>query len=82
VAVGKVPLSCPFCGKKESERLVIEGHRMIVFACQFSPVVDMDIAEEKLQAYLKARYGGDKEYLSRQCNKLHMTMVVERSGVS
>ena len=76
VAHGKTLLHCPFCGQEESERCVIDGRKMIIFPCMFSPAVDGVVPEEGLQAYLQERYGKDGRYLRRQCQALHSVAVV------
>ncbi len=68
-------LRCPFCGQEESERAIIEGQRLIIFPCMFSPLVDANLPEEELGTYLHENYGGDPGYFRRQCDRLHLAVV-------
>jgi sarcosine oxidase delta subunit len=79
--MGESPLLCPFCGQRETERCVIEGRRLIVFPCMFSPLVDVNIPEESLQEYLDQRYRDKETFLRKQCAGLHMTMVVRENAI-
>ncbi len=67
-------LTCPFCGAAETDRLDLEGHRFIVFACLFTPNVDAASTEEELAAEIGrfARPGGSKSYFRGMCDRLHL----------
>ena len=68
-------LRCPFCGQEESERAIIDGQRLLIFPCMFSPLVDANVPEAELDAHLREHYGGDPGYFRRQCDRLHLAVV-------
>ncbi|MCL4324040.1 MAG: hypothetical protein M1144_01030 [Candidatus Thermoplasmatota archaeon] len=68
-------LLCPFCGREEAEREMIEGKRLIVFPCMFSPLVELSVPEDALQEHLNSTYGKDPAYFRRQCDRLHLAVV-------
>lgn len=80
VAMGGSPLFCPFCGQGETEQCIIEGRRLIVFPCMFSPTVDVNVPEDRLQEYLDQKYRGKETYLRKQCVGLHKAMLVRENG--
>ena len=67
-------LSCPYCGAPETARFDLEGHRFLVFACQFTPEVDASLGEEALAAHLTAVYrdSAGAGYFRRMCDRLHL----------
>jgi hypothetical protein len=66
-------LTCPFCGAPETDRLDLEGSRILVFRCLFSPTVDPALDEEALQAELKEHYAaGGGAYFRGMCDRLHL----------
>lgn len=72
-------LRCPFCGAPETERFEMEGRRIIVFPCLFSPVVPLDLPEADLAAHLQETYGSEgRAYFQRQCDRLHYFVAAGR----
>ena len=66
-------LTCPFCGAPETDRLDLEGSRVLVFQCLFSPSVDAALTEEELRTHLKERYAsGGGAYFRGMCDRLHL----------
>ncbi|MCI4352470.1 MAG: hypothetical protein L3K14_03685 [Thermoplasmata archaeon] len=67
---------CPFCGSPESDRVDLEGHRVLVFRCMFSPTVDPSWSEESLRAHLTETYGGQGgKFFRNTCDRLHLFVV-------
>jgi hypothetical protein len=66
-------LSCPFCGRPESARFELEGHRFLVFACQFTPEVEAGLSDREIQEALSGRFGSDgANYFRQTCDRLHV----------
>lgn len=64
---------CPFCGSEETARLDLEGRRVLVFRCLFSPTVDPALTEEALATELTGRYGANgSAYFRGVCDRLHL----------
>ena len=73
---GTGPLRCPFCGAPETERLRVEGRRVLIFACLFSPVVDPALPDPEIPRFLKEAYASEgNAYFRRQCDRLHYFML-------
>jgi hypothetical protein len=47
----------------------------------FSPMVDAEIPEEALQEYLDEKYRDKETFLRKQCEGLHMAMMVRENAV-
>jgi hypothetical protein len=72
-------LACPFCGRPETERLVIEGRMAIIFPCMFTPTVDPHLTEAELQLLLHDKYGAQGgEWFEHKCEELHLWVMKER----
>ncbi len=72
--VGVVPgvLACPFCGARETDRFEIDGRGFLVFACMFSPSVDLRRTDEEIAGLLSSEYGAQgSAYFRRTCDRLH-----------
>lgn len=70
------PLHCPFCGAAETERLLVEGRRVLIFACLFSPVVDPALPDAEIPRFLEEAYASEgNAYFRRQCDRLHYFML-------
>jgi hypothetical protein len=69
--------SCPFCGSPETDRLDLDGQRVLVFRCMFSPVVDPGLSEPELAAFLRGSFGtGEgRAYFRSMCDRLHLFVV-------
>ncbi len=68
--------TCPFCGAPETDRVDLDGHRVLVFRCMFSPTVDPALSEEALARHLVTAYGEPgSEYFRRACDRLHLFVV-------
>ncbi|HXQ48859.1 MAG TPA: hypothetical protein VN842_03670 [Thermoplasmata archaeon] len=66
-------MSCPFCGRPETARLDIEGHRFLVFECQFTPEVDPALTDLEIEERLSARFGTDgATHFRKMCDVLHV----------
>jgi len=66
-------LNCPFCGLPETARFDIEGHRFLVFACQFTPEVDPALTDPEIEERLRARFGTDgAPHFRKMCDTLHV----------
>ncbi|MGA8275245.1 MAG: hypothetical protein WB789_05310 [Thermoplasmata archaeon] len=66
-------LSCPFCGLPETARLDLEGHRFLVFECQFTPEVDPTLTDREIEEGLSGRFGTDGgAYFRTTCDTLHV----------
>jgi hypothetical protein len=66
-------LTCPFCGRPETARLDVEGHRFLVFACQFTPEVDPTLTDAEIAERLLGRFGTDGgAYFRSTCDTLHV----------
>ncbi len=76
VAQATMALRCPFCGQPETERVDVEGKRMIVFPCMFSPLIERGVPEGALQEHLDREYGQQEGYFRRQCDRLHTSLVL------
>jgi formate hydrogenlyase subunit 6/NADH:ubiquinone oxidoreductase subunit I len=46
----------------------------------FSPTVDVNVPEDRLQEYLDQKYRGKETYLRKQCVGLHKAMLVRENG--
>ena len=67
---------CPFCGAPESDRVDLEGHRVLVFRCMFSPTVDSTWSEETLRSHLTEAYAGQGgSFFRNTCDRLHLFVV-------
>lgn len=65
-------LRCPFCGAPETERLLVEGRRVLIFSCQFSPVLDPALPDPEIPRFLREEYAAEgNAYFRRQCDRLH-----------
>jgi hypothetical protein len=63
---------CPFCGVAESDRLDVDGRRILIFPCLFSPSVDPSLDEEALGRHLSETYrAGDATYFRGMSDRLH-----------
>jgi hypothetical protein len=66
-------LSCPFCGRPETARFAIEGHRFLVFECQFTPEVDPALTDVEIAERLNSRFGTDgATHFRKTCDALHV----------
>jgi len=66
-------LHCPFCGAPETARLDLEGHRFLVFQCQFTPEVEPTLTEPEIEERLVARFGHEgSAYFRKTCDALHV----------
>jgi hypothetical protein len=66
-------LSCPFCESPETARLDLEGHRFLVFGCQFTPEVDPSLTDAEIAARLSERFGHEgSAYFHKTCDVLHV----------
>lgn len=69
---GADALRCPFCGAPETERLLVEGRRVLIFSCLFSPVVDPALPDTEIPRVLREEYAAEgNAYFRRQCDRLH-----------
>jgi hypothetical protein len=67
---------CPFCGAPETDRVDLEGHRVLVFGCMFSPTIDPAWPEEEVQSHLTRTYSGTgAAYFRNTCDRLHLFVV-------
>jgi len=67
---------CPFCGSPETDRVDLEGHRVLVFRCMFSPTVDPTWSEETLRSHLSQTYGDQTgTFFRNTCDRLHLFVV-------
>jgi len=74
-------LHCPFCGADETDRLVLEGKRFVVFACMFTPQVDPAWSDAEVAAELsKAHPGGATPYFRGMCDRLHLYVTAGEGG--
>jgi len=63
---------CPFCGTSETDRLDLDGRRILIFGCLFSPSVDPALSEEALAEHLRTNFvAGDPSYFRGMCDRLH-----------
>ncbi|MGI0055662.1 MAG: hypothetical protein ACREBT_01115 [Thermoplasmata archaeon] len=68
-------LACPFCGALETDRFEIEGTRFLVFACMFSPSVDLALSDEEIARHLERDYGPKgSAYFRSMCDRLHLVV--------
>ena len=68
-------LACPFCGARETDRFEIDGQGFLVFACMFSPSVDLRRSDTELAAELASSYGGKASaYFRGMCDRLHLVV--------
>ena len=66
-------LHCPFCGNPETARIDLEGHRFLVFACQFTPEVEPALTDGEIEERLRATFGADgSSYFRKTCDSLHV----------
>ena len=66
-------LSCPFCGRPESARFDLEGHRFLVFECQFTPEVELGLTDPEIEERLRTTFGDDGgAYFRKTCDTLHV----------
>jgi hypothetical protein len=66
-------LRCPFCGLPETARLDLEGHRFLVFACQFTPEVDPALSDPEIETALASTFGAEgANYFRKTCDRLHV----------
>lgn len=66
-------LSCPFCGAPETDRIDLEGSRILIFRCLFSPPVDPALSEADLEMELRTKYvQGGSAYFRGMCDRLHL----------
>ncbi len=66
-------LHCPFCGRPESSRFELEGHRYLVFECMFTPEVDPALTDAEIDERLKAGFGAQgSAYFRKTCDALHV----------
>ncbi|MCI4365455.1 MAG: hypothetical protein L3K10_05265 [Thermoplasmata archaeon] len=66
-------LHCPFCGSPETARLDLEGHRFLVFQCQFTPEVEPTLTDPEIEAGMTGRFGTDGSgYFRKTCDALHV----------
>jgi hypothetical protein len=72
-------LRCPFCGSEETDRLDLGGERFVVFACAFTPRVDPDLPDDRLQAELDRTYPAEQRhaYFRGVCDRLHLFVLRE-----
>lgn len=72
---------CPFCGSPETDRIVMEGERFLVFRCMFTPRVDGSIPDDALDAYLRTHFGADGSgYFRGMCDRLHLYVTKGAGG--
>jgi hypothetical protein len=66
-------LSCPFCGAPETDRIDMEGTRILVFRCLFSPEVPPGMPDAELSELLRSSYSqGGPAYFRGVCDRLHL----------
>jgi hypothetical protein len=66
-------LVCPFCGSPETARLDLEGHRFLVFQCQFTPEVEPTLTDPEIAERLSTRFGPQgSDYFRKTCDVLHV----------
>ena len=66
-------LHCPFCSAPETDRLELEGQRIVIFQCLFSPAVDATLTDEEIARHLEAVYADQGDaYFRGVCNALHV----------
>jgi hypothetical protein len=71
--VRAVVLTCPFCGAAETERLEVEGHRFLVFACMFTPELEPGLTDAEIADRLTRAFGPQGQgYFRRTCDALHV----------
>ena len=68
-----MPLTCPFCGAPETDRIDMEGSRILIFGCLFSPQVPPGMPDTELEAHLRTTYSqGGSAYFRGMCDRLHL----------
>ena len=68
--------SCPFCGSPETDRVDLDGRRILVFRCMFSPSIDPNLSEVQLAEHLRGTYAGAAgPYFRGICDRLHLFVV-------
>lgn len=68
-----MPLTCPFCGAPETDRIDLEGSRVLIFRCLFSPQVPPGMSDAELPELLRTQYGqGGSAYFRGMCDRLHL----------
>jgi hypothetical protein len=66
-------LRCPFCEAPETDRIDLEGRRILVFRCMFSPEVDPLLTDAEIAERLRASFGSDgRPYFRDTCDRLHV----------
>ncbi len=66
-------LRCPFCAAPETDRLDLDGQRILIFQCLFSPAIDPALSDEQIAQHLTAVYGGQGDaYFRGVCDALHV----------
>lgn len=66
-------LQCPFCGAPETDRIELEGSRILIFRCLFSPEVPRDLGDPELVEHLRAQFSqGGSAYFRGMCDRLHL----------
>jgi hypothetical protein len=66
-------LHCPFCGRPESDRFDLDGHRFLVFECQFSPEVDPTLTDDEIAERLRVGFAAEgNAYFRKTCDVLHV----------
>ncbi|HEV2315979.1 MAG TPA: hypothetical protein VGV89_00155 [Thermoplasmata archaeon] len=65
---------CPFCDAAETDRIDLDGHRFLTFACMFTPEVDPALDEAKLGLYLRDHFTRERQsgYFRGMCDRLHL----------
>lgn len=72
-------LTCPFCGRPEAERLVMEDRMAILFPCMFTPTVDPKLSDPEIEQLLREKYGAQGgEWFEHKCEELHLWVMKER----
>jgi hypothetical protein len=66
-------LTCPFCGAPQTDQIDMEGRRILIFRCLFSPEVPPTMAEAELPELLRTKYAeGGSAYFRGMCDRLHL----------
>ncbi|MGA7923654.1 MAG: hypothetical protein WCA77_06730 [Thermoplasmata archaeon] len=73
--------TCPFCGSPETDRIVMDGERFLVFRCMFTPRVGLYVPDSELDRYLRDHFGADGTgYFRGMCDRLHLFVTKGAGG--
>ena len=66
-------LACPFCGAPMTDRIDLEGHRFLVFGCQFTPEVEPTLDDAGIAERLRTLARSDaRAFFQGTCDRLHV----------